>query len=57
MADKQLSGIADIKKLMPSEKEIYGLSELYKVFGDSTRTKILSCLGLGEFNVGQIAEN
>ena len=56
MADKQLSGIADIKKLMPSEKEIYGLSELYKVFGDSTRTKILSCLGLGEFNVGQIAE-
>ena len=56
MADKQLSGIADIKKLMPSEKEIYGLSELYKVFGDATRTKILSCLALGEFNVGQIAE-
>lgn len=56
MAEKQIGGIADIKKRMPSEKEIYGLSELYKVFGDSTRTKILSCLGLGEFNVGQIAE-
>ena len=28
-------------KSMPAEEEIYYLSEFYKVFGDSTRIKIL----------------
>ncbi len=44
-----------IKSLMPNEKTIYELSELFKVFGDSTRTKILSCLEHGELCVCQIA--
>ena len=42
--------------IMPDEQQLLDLSEFFRVFGDSTRTKILSCLGLGEFNVGQIAE-
>lgn len=35
---------ADIRAALPTDEEIYNLAELFKVFGDSTRTKILSCL-------------
>ena len=44
------------KKEMPSDEIIYDLAELFKVFGDSTRTKILSCLSLSELCVGEISE-
>lgn len=52
---KGVDPVGSVNKALPTEEEIYELSELYKVFGDSTRTKILSCLGTGDFNVGQIA--
>ncbi len=48
--------IEDIKKKMPSTDEIYDLAELYKVFGDSTRAGILSCLEVSELCVSDIAE-
>ena len=32
------------KIMIPAEEEIYDLSEFYKVFGDSTRIKILYAL-------------
>ena len=38
------------------EKMLYDLSELFKVFGDSTRVKILVALLNGELNVTQISE-
>lgn len=41
---------------MPSIEEIYSLAELFKIFGDSTRTSILSCLEVGELCVSDIAE-
>ncbi len=47
--------VAKVKAKMPSEDTIYDLAELFKVFGDSTRTKILSCLEISELCVDDIA--
>lgn len=44
-----------VKTMLPSDETIYDLAEVFKVFGDSTRTKILSCLSLSNMNVGDIA--
>lgn len=40
----------------PDEEDLYDLAELYKVFGDSTRVRILYLLLEGEMQVGHIAE-
>ena len=45
-----------IGKEMPSEDELYDLAELFKVFGDSTRIKILFALFESEMCVCDIAE-
>ena len=36
--------VKEVKKLMPNEEHLYEVSELFKVFGDSTRTRILAAL-------------
>ena len=36
--------VEKVKGQMPSEEVIYDVAELFKVFGDSTRTKILTAL-------------
>lgn len=46
----------EIKKLLPKDEIIYDLAELFKMFGDSTRTKILSCLQIKDLYVWEIAE-
>lgn len=43
--------IAEVRKKMPSEDALYDMSELFKVFGDSTRTSILAALSCGELCV------
>lgn len=50
------SKAAGFTEQMPQEEVLYDLAELFKVFGDSTRVKILSALILGEQNVGDLAE-
>jgi len=40
---------------MPSEDVLFDLSELFKVFGDSTRIRILNCLFASEMCVCDIA--
>lgn len=48
-----------LKKLaesMPEETELYDLAELFKVFGDSTRIRILFVLSEGELCVGHLAQ-
>lgn len=40
---------------LPSENEIYNLSEFFKIMGDGTRLKILSLLENGEKSVGEIS--
>ena len=48
--------VSKVRAKMPSEDTIYDLAELFKVFGDSTRIRILSCLKVSELCVNDIAE-
>ena len=41
---------------MPAEEDLYDLAELFKVFGDSTRIKILYAVFAAELCVGDIAQ-
>lgn len=41
---------------MPQEEKLYDLAELFKVFGDTTRVKIISALFEAELCVCDIAE-
>ena len=47
--------INEIKNNMPNEDSLYDLAELFKVFGDSTRIRILSCLKVSKLCVNDIA--
>ena len=48
--------ITQISSRMPDEDELYDLAELFKVFGDSTRIRILSVLIGEELCVCDLAE-
>jgi len=48
--------IAAVNEKMPEEEILYDLAELYKVFGDSTRIKILYVLFESEMCVCDIAQ-
>ena len=45
-----------IKKNMPEDEYLYDLSELFRIFGDSTRIKILYSLFDHELCVGDISQ-
>ena len=45
-----------VNDTMPEETELYDLAELFKVFGDSTRIRILYALVESELCVGDIAQ-
>lgn len=47
--------IEKIKKILPEDDLIFEMAELFKVFGDSTRMKIISALLQDELCVGDIA--
>lgn len=44
-----------VRKAMPEEAKFYNLAELFKVFGDTTRVKILFALSESEMRVCDIA--
>lgn len=44
-----------VKKTMPEEEKLYDLAELFKVFGDTTRIKILHALFESDMCVCDIA--
>lgn len=48
--------VDQVMNLMPDEDELYDLAELFKVFGDSTRIRILTVLFDDEMCVCDIAE-
>lgn len=48
--------IKKVKAIIPSEEKLFELSELYKIFGDSTRIKILYVLFESEMCVCDIAQ-
>lgn len=45
-----------IKKVMPSDDLLFDIAEVFKVFGDTTRMKIISALLESELCVGDISE-
>ncbi|MGN0601127.1 MAG: ArsR/SmtB family transcription factor [Oscillospiraceae bacterium] len=45
-----------LDEVMPPDEILYDLAELFKIFGDSTRIKILYALFESELCVGDIAE-
>lgn len=47
--------VNEVKKNMPEEENLYDLAELFKVFGDTTRVKILYALFASEMCVCDIA--
>ena len=46
----------DVYEGMPDEELLYDLADLFKVFGDTTRIKILYALMNEDLSVGDIAE-
>ena len=49
--------VSKVMNRMPDEDELYDLAELFKVFGDSTRIRILTVLFGEEMCVCDIAES
>jgi len=47
--------VLNVKEKMPDEEKLYDLAELFKVFGDTTRVKILFALFSSEMCVCDIA--
>ena len=50
------SVVSDVGRQMPADEVLYDLAELFKVFGDSTRVKILYALFESEMCVCDIAQ-
>lgn len=48
--------VAEVKPLMPDEEILLDLADVFKVFGDTTRIRILFCLFEHEMCVCDIAE-
>jgi ArsR family transcriptional regulator len=51
-----LEEINQIKQTMPKDEKLFDLAEFFKVFGDSTRIKIIYALSRKEMCVCDIAE-
>ncbi len=46
----------EIRNMLPNDEVIYNLAELFKMFGDPTRAKILKCLQIKDLYVGELSE-
>lgn len=51
-----LDAVEQVRSLLPADETLYDLAELFKIFGDSTRVKILYALLEGELCVCDIAK-
>lgn len=48
--------VSAVRSKISDEETLCDLAELFKVFGDRTRTKILCCLEVRDLYVGELAE-
>ena len=55
LIEKNKNIVGDVRANVPSDDELIEIAELFKVFGDTTRTRILSALFLSELCVCDIA--
>ena len=51
-----LDAVERVRGLLPADETLYDLAELFKIFGDSTRVKILYALLEGELCVCDMAK-
>ena len=56
MSEERIDTLRLLKEKMPEEQTLYDLAELFKVFGDSTRMRILCALFESELSVSEISE-
>ena len=54
--EEKTRSFEDIRNRLPDGETLYELANLFKMFGDPTRAKILSCLRLRDMYVGELAE-
>ncbi len=54
--EREWDFIARVRAQLPPDEVVQNLADVFKVFGDATRTKILSCLRVRDLYVGEIAE-
>ena len=54
MDEKQV--IEYVRNKLPDDVTITAVAEFFKVFGDATRAKIMSCLAVRDLFVNEIAE-
>lgn len=47
--------VEQVRKEMPEEEDLFDLADLFKIFGDSTRVKVLCALSSAEMCVCDIA--
>lgn len=55
-AETEKRSIESIRDMLPDDDTFYELANLFKMFGDATRAKILGCLQVRDLYVGEIAE-
>lgn len=48
--------LEELRTAMPDDDTVYGLAELFKVFGDPTRARIMSALSVRDMYVSELAE-
>ena len=56
MDERELFSAESVRRQLPDDDTLYELASLFKMFGDPTRAKILSCLQLRDMYVGELAE-
>lgn len=56
MDERELFSSESVRRQLPDDDTLYELASLFKMFGDPTRAKILSCLQLRDMYVGELAE-
>ena len=56
MTMDEMQTIEYVKSKIPSDETITAVAEFFKVFGDPTRAKIMSCLAVKDMFVNEIAE-
>lgn len=58
MVDEEIqtekTALENIEEQMPDEELLYDVAELFKIFGDSTRIRILSALSIEELCVNDL---
>lgn len=54
--DNRAKSLQETLRRLPKEELLYDLAELFKIFGDSSRIRILSLLQIEKLCVGEISQ-